>query len=86
MDITTINSILDKIPIAIVFVRELITGILAFVKLDSYSSIIILLAAFGLAYYWMKQWVTVSLWLKFSTILNLILLALLIFITIVYVK
>lgn len=81
MDATGIfSSILGGIPKVIGGFRDLATKLLASAGLPSSSTtaLFAILAAVG-SYYYLKQWITSSLWLKISTILNFILLALLIF-------
>jgi hypothetical protein len=77
---------MDKIPAVITFIRDALTSILSMVSLQDYFQVSIFALAIFLAYLWMKQFITQSALLKFSTILNWILLALLIFICLVYVK
>jgi len=71
MDFTIFNKVIDGIVKLIVSAREHIPS-------DIYM---IVAGAIGLvgSYYWIKQWVS-SGWMKVSTIINLILMALLIFI------
>lgn len=77
--LTTIQSALDKIPTLIGTIRELIIKILTALNLPAESSMIVFFViAFVLAYFYLKSFI-ISGWMKISTILNLVLLALLIF-------
>jgi len=87
MDLTFITKWLDYIPQVVEFIRNLVTTILTTFNLPinpSYS-LTIGLGALILAYYWIKQFITYGVFSKISTILNWILIALLIYITFVYV-
>lgn len=87
MGVETITKWLDYIPSFIEGVRTFITGILGALNLPidpTYSLIIGIVALVG-TYYWFKQWVATSLFLKMSTLLNWLLLALLIYVVMVYV-
>lgn len=82
----TISSLLDKIPVAIEWVRSMLMKLTGLINLPNNSSFLIFAAIISLvlAYLWVKQFV-VSGWAKFSTILNLVLLALVFYLVIVYV-
>jgi len=84
--LTTIQNILDKIPMAVVTIRDLITkGLISFNLSSETSMIVFMVIAFFLAYLYLKTFI-VSGWMKISTLLNLVLLALLIYVGLVYVK
>jgi hypothetical protein len=84
---STIQSALDKVPVLITMIREFITKSLTALHLPASSSMLVFFViAFFLAYVYLKQFITGSLWVKISTLINLILLALLIYVSIVYIK
>lgn len=84
MDISSISTgatgILDNIPKAIAAIRNLLSGVLP----DSYLMLAIAVISFIIAFYWVKQFVSSGL-LKLSILINIVLLALLIFTVLVYV-
>lgn len=81
-----ITKVLDWIPKIISWVRDLIGKLTGMLNLPSDSTMLIFLAiALIVSYYWIRQWITYSVFTKVSTILNWILLALLIYILIAYV-
>lgn len=86
MGIETITNILDKIPILISGIRKVVITLFDKLNLpdNSYMLVFLTLALF-LSYYWIKQWITYSVFTKFSTILNWILLSLLLYVTFLYV-
>lgn len=86
MDLSIINKIIEKIPLVIVGIREFVVGVLRFVKLDSYYPLIVFILAMIASYYLLKQWIVTSQFWKLKTILNMLLIALLIFIIFVYVR
>lgn len=75
--LTTINSVIDWIPKLILLIREGLTKLLLTfnVPYDLAAGII----ALGLAYLYLKQWIMPSVFLKISSLINYILLALVIF-------
>lgn len=84
----TATAAVDFIPNVIAWIREnvlfRIIDLLNLPEQSSFTFIVAGIALFG-AYLWIKQWVTTSLFLKLSTFLNYILLALLIYVVLVYV-
>jgi hypothetical protein len=86
MGFEIITNLLDKIPVIVGFARNLIMKILSVLGLpsDSTYAFVILVCAFILAYFWIKQWTTVSIF-KLSILLNLILITLLIYLVFVYI-
>lgn len=87
MGIEFITDWLDKIPGLVGIVRGLVETILSVLNLPLESTYTLAVAGIALvgAYFWLKQWVTTSLFLKISTLLNYLLLALLIYTLLVYV-
>lgn len=84
MDVATVStgatSILDKIPVVISTIRDAVSNFLP----SGYYPLIIAILAVAAAFYWVKQFVATGL-LKVSVLLNIVLLALLIYIVMVYV-
>jgi len=82
-----ITNILDAIPGAISWVRENIImklcNTLNFPN-QTYMFVFLIIALVG-SYYFIRQWITYSIFTKISTILNWILLAILIYVVLVYV-
>jgi hypothetical protein len=87
MVIELIKSILDKIPYAIGLVRSTVIKGLEAANLPAESTWMIIAAALslGLAYYWLKSYVTYNILFKMSTLLNWILLSLVIYLVFTYV-
>lgn len=82
----TITKGIDYIPLVIAWFREFVVKITGFLNLPTDSSMLIFLGiALVLSYYWIKQFITYSVFYKLSSILNWLLIALLIFILFTYV-
>jgi hypothetical protein len=84
---STIQEVMDKIPAGVATLRDLITKVLTGLNLPAESALIVfaIIALVG-AYFWIKQFVVGQLIFRASIILNMILLALLLYITLVYLK
>ena len=84
--LNTSKTWLDKIPEGIEFVRNLVISISEKVNLPSETHLLVFLVlAFYLAYLFIKQFITYSVFTKLSSLLNWILIGLLIYILFVYV-
>lgn len=87
MAIEVISGWLDKIPLVIGKFREVIMKVISALNLPEQSTFVLIamaIAAVG-AFFFLKQWVTRSIFFKLSTILNWLLIALLIYLVLVYV-
>ena len=83
---STISSWLDKIPTLIGNVRTLLAKLLEVLNLPAdANTFIYLIIALLAAYLFLKQFIVSGLWAKISTILNFILLAIIFYLTMVYV-
>lgn len=84
--VNLIKTGIDYIPRIIGFFRGIIDKLTGALNLPSDSSMLIFLViAFFISYFWIKQWITYSVFTKVSTILNWILLALLLYVLLAYV-
>lgn len=72
--LTILNNLVENIPVLIGNIKSYAINNLGFSDV-TYSLLTLILSAVG-SFYWMKQWVVSSLWLKISTMLNFILLVL----------
>ena len=82
----TIRNVIDWIPKIISIIRDLITKLTETLNLPTDSSMLVfLMIALVLSYFWIRQFITYSLFTKVSTLLNWVLLALLIYVVFVYV-
>lgn len=86
---TSVNvfSFLDIIPKAIELLRTLILKLILVLNLPEQPTFPFVAGAIALicAWFWFRQWVTTSVFLKLSILLNYLLLALLVYVLIVYV-
>lgn len=79
----SIQNWIEKIPGVIGFLREIIIKIMTTLHLPIEANFIVFFViAFFLAYTFLRQFITGTLWAKISTMLNLILLALVFYLTI----
>lgn len=86
MVVETIKNIIDYIPIIIGWVREIILKLTEILNLPTdFSMLVFIVIALVISYYWIRQWITYSVFTKVSTLLNWILLALLLYVVFVYV-
>ena len=86
MVVETIRTIIEMIPTAIAWVRDFIIGLSDKLNLPSESTMLaFILIALVISYYWIKQWITYSVFTKVSTLLNWLLLALLVYLLLAYV-
>lgn len=82
---STASNILDKIPVAIEFFRSLIMKLMNVLHLPETGFLIFAgILSLVFAYLWLKQFV-VSGFFKLSAILNIVLLALVFYLVLVYV-
>jgi len=79
--LTVIQGILDQIPVVISSIRD---NVGRFIPSQYYTIIIAILASVA-AFYWVRQFIS-SGFLKLKVILNILLLALLIFTILMYVR
>lgn len=83
MEINFITSLIEKIPAVISGIREFFTSTIGLSD-PTYQIAVAIIALVG-SYYWIKQWITYSVFTKVSSILNWILLGLLLYVVFVYV-
>jgi len=82
----TITNIMDKIPSIMEFVRNGAIKIFSMLNFpDNSYMLLFVVVALVLSYYWLRQWITYSIFTRISTILNWLLLALLVYVIFVYV-
>ena len=81
------TGFLDKIPIFISGIRDFIISIITTLNLPEQPTYVLVagVIALFLAFIWMKKWLVVSVFARLSYVLNWILLALLIYVTLVYI-
>ena len=82
----TITTVIEMIPTILSKIREFVISITTKLNFPSDSYMLAFLAiSLILSYYWIKQWITYSVFTKISTILNWILLATILYILFVYI-
>jgi len=83
MEYNFITSIIEKIPLAIAWIRNFLIENIGLTQ-PSYQIIVAVIAGF-VSFYWIKQFITYNIFAKVSSILNWLVLGFLIYILLVYV-